>query len=130
MLRHQQGRCHARDEVRAPRHRLPSSSHVSNRRLFVDPVPSHTVPDPPPNPDAPSHALTLTSHTLHTSPTIHSWYHDQILEFYKPEGPPKLLFYYQVPEVKNIDGEFIPKAGEPPKLFVTDGDVEIGRAHV
>ena len=60
----------------------------------------------------------------HTSSTIHSWYHDQILEFYKPEGPPKLLFYYQVPEVKNIDGEFIPKAGKPPKLFVTDGDVE------
>jgi len=53
-----------------------------------------------------------------------SWYHDQIMAFYKPDGPPKLLFYYQIPEVKNIDGDFIPKAGEPPKLIVTDGDVE------
>ena len=46
------------------------------------------------------------------------------MAFYKPDGPPKLLFYYQIPEVKNIDGDFIPKAGEPPKLIVTDGDVE------
>ena len=83
------------------------------------------VPHPPRSTPEPRAAVPRAHPDItHTSSTIHSWYHDQILEFYKPEGPPKLLFYHQVPEVKNIDGEFIPKAGEPPKLFVTDGDVE------
>ena len=116
MFRHQQGRRDARDEVRTP---IPPTYRTTfsliPRAVPARPrsvlKPRRTIPD-------------AHSHSFRTPPIRISWYHDQIMAFYKPDGPPKLLFYYQIPEVKNIDGDFIPKAGEPPKLIVTDGDVE------
>ena len=116
MFRHQQGRRDARDEVRTP---IPPTYRTTFSRI------PRAVPARPRSVLKPRRTIpNAHSYSFRTPPIRISWYHDQILAFYKPDGPPKLLFYYQIPEVKNIDGDFIPKAGEPPKLIVTDGDVE------
>eukprot|EP00899_Mesostigma_viride_P009796 jgi/Mesvir1/18818/Mv04309-RA.2 len=47
----------------------------------------------------------------------------QVYDFCSPTGPVKLMFFYQVPEKENADGEFVP-IGEKPVLFLTNGDNE------
>ena len=46
---------------------------------------------------------------LRTPPIRISWYHDQMLASTSPMA--QALFYYQIPEVKNINGA-VPKAGD------------------
>jgi dynein heavy chain len=52
----------------------------------------------------------------------------EIKAFYEPAGPPKLLFYHQVPEVENADGDFV-QVGSAKKLFVTSGELDRLREH-
>ena len=90
MFRHQQGRRDARDEVRTPS--LPPIEQLFHGSRALSPL----VPDPSSNPDAPSPTLTPTPSAPLPSyqPGID---HDQILAFYKPDGPPKLLFTTRFP---------------------------------
>ena len=43
--------------------------------------------------------------------------------FFTLAGPPKLLFYYQIPEAVNDEGDMVPTSGAP-VLFMTVGDTE------
>lgn len=49
----------------------------------------------------------------------------QMSAFFEGTGPPKIIFYYQVPEVFNAEGEFV-RQGEIPKLSLNTSDVSDG----
>lgn len=42
--------------------------------------------------------------------------------FFEGTGPPKIIFYYQVPEMLNAEGDFV-RQGEIPKLSLNTSDV-------
>jgi hypothetical protein len=49
--------------------------------------------------------------------------------FMGPDGPLKLIFFYQIPEIATDSGEYI-AAGTKPKLFLTSGEKERCRGKV
>jgi hypothetical protein len=49
--------------------------------------------------------------------------------FMGPDGPLKLIFFYQIPEIATDSGEYI-AAGAKPKLFLTSGEKERCRGKV
>eukprot|EP00217_Crustomastix_stigmatica_P013603 CAMPEP_0183798542 /NCGR_PEP_ID=MMETSP0803_2-20130417/19119_1 /TAXON_ID=195967 /ORGANISM="Crustomastix stigmata, Strain CCMP3273" /LENGTH=4519 /DNA_ID=CAMNT_0026043227 /DNA_START=42 /DNA_END=13598 /DNA_ORIENTATION=- len=55
--------------------------------------------------------------------TLHEKYEAELTDFYKADGPPKLVFFHQVPEEETEDGEFVP-VGTKPELFLTSGEMD------